>query len=324
MEPTRFYPLLAPPSRCVACAHEQLRPLHVFPVNHNKKRVTRQLNLALIGCERCGLVFSHPAPSQAELEAYYGSASDGWDERIATDPARLEAKLERKRLSNADDYRLLCANASFPAGERRRALDFGCGIGGWLDVLAADGWETWGIEPGARAAAAAALRHRMLDEIPSAPQFELVVVQHTLEHLDDPLETLARLAAATVEDGLIYVSVPNFARLGEHRDFVYIAGDKHICSFTPAALASLFSLSGFELVRHSNDAAWATPVEHPHALSRLAAVGRRTSRDLELPSAPLNEAIEALLAYGRTRPEPPPPGSQTPSRLRRLARRILR
>jgi SAM-dependent methyltransferase len=324
VEPTRFFPLLTPPRRCVACASEQLRPLHVFPVNHNKKRVTRQLNLALIGCERCGLVFSHPPPSPAELAAYYGSAGEGWDERIAADPVRLEAKLERKRASNANDYALLRANATLPDGDRRRALDFGCGIGGWLDVLAADGWETSGIEPGATAAAAAALRHRMLTDVPSAPEFELIVVQHTLEHLDDPLGTLVRLAAATVDGGLIYISVPNFARLGEHRNFVYIAGDKHICSFTPPSLSSLLALAGFELVGHSNDPAWVTPVERPHAVSRLAVVGRRTSSDVELQERPLDEAVDALLDYGRTRPEPPPPGSRGGSRLRRLARRVVR
>ena len=324
MEPTRYYPLLAPPAQCVACRAPQVRPLHVFPVNHNKRRVTRQIHLALIGCERCGLVFSHPAPTRAELNAYYGSAAEGWDERISTDPAVLEAKLARKRESNARDYELLQANGSLPRSGRRRALDFGCGIGGWLDVLAAGGWETSGIEPGPNAAAVAGRRHRILERIPAEPEFELVVVQHTLEHLHDPLETLTRLAAATVEDGHIYVSVPNLARLGQHRDFVYIAGDKHISSFTPAALSSLLALAGFELTAHSNDPSWNAPEARTSDVSRLAAVGRRRSREVPLPAAPLAAAIEALAEYGRIQPEPEPPGSRNGSRLRRLVRRALR
>ena len=125
-----------------------MRALHVFPINHGKPRVTRQLSLALLGCERCGLVFSAPTPTAAELDAYYGSEGEGWDVRIAVEPGELAARLERKRASNERDYAVLAANAELP--ERpRRALDFGCGIGGWLDVLAADGWETAGIEPGA-------------------------------------------------------------------------------------------------------------------------------------------------------------------------------
>jgi 2-polyprenyl-3-methyl-5-hydroxy-6-metoxy-1,4-benzoquinol methylase len=324
MEPTRYYPLLAPPAKCVACQDPQVRPLHVFPVNHNKRRVTRQIHLALIGCERCGLVFSHPAPTPTELDTYYGSAAEGWDERISTDPWLLDAKLARKREANARDYELLRENGRLPLSGPRRALDFGCGIGGWLDVLAADGWETSGIEPGPNAAAVAGIRHRILTQLPSQPEFELVVVQHTLEHLHDPLEPLTRLAAATVEDGHIYVSVPNFARLGEHRDFVYIAGDKHVCSFTPAALSSIFALAGFELVAHSNDPSWKAPVARPHGVSRLVAIGRRSSGAVRPPRAPLTAAIEALADYGRIQPEPEPPGSRNGSRLRRLARRALR
>ena len=119
----------------------------------------------------------------------------------------MAERLERKRASNELDYALLAANAELPKAPRR-ALDFGCGIGGWLDVLAADGWETAGIEPG-RAPRPRRGRHTLLEEIPAEPSLQLVVVQHTLEHLDDPLETLRRLAGATVPGGLVYVSVPN-------------------------------------------------------------------------------------------------------------------
>ena len=166
-------------------------------------------------------------------------------------------------MSNARDYALLAANAELPAG-RRRALDFGCGIGGWLDVLAADGWETAGIEPGMLAPLPRfEPGTRCSSEIPAEPSFELVVVQHTLEHLGDPLETLRRLAAATVPGGLIYVSVPNLPRLPEHGDFDYIASDKHISSFTHDSLGALFALAGFESIAHSNDPSWQEPVERP-------------------------------------------------------------
>lgn len=323
MDPERYLPLLAMPSTCVSCGAHEVRPLHVFPVNHNKPRVTQQLNLALLGCERCGLVFSSPSPSAEELRVYYGSSGEGWDRRIAVEPERMAVKLARKRASNARDYALLASNAELPVGTRR-ALDLGCGIGGWLDVLAADGWETAGIEPGGRAAAAAGKRHRMLDEIPEEPSFELVIANHTLEHLDDPLATLQKLGRATTDGGLIYVSVPNFLHLPEHADFTYIASDKHISSFTPESLGALFALAGFELLDHSNSESWRTPVEHPHNLTRLAVIGRRSDAELPLPVDPLNSAIEALRGYaaGRTKPRPQLHVSIV-RRILRRARRLL-
>jgi 2-polyprenyl-3-methyl-5-hydroxy-6-metoxy-1,4-benzoquinol methylase len=321
VRPERYLPLLVAPRVCVSCGAEAVRALHVYPVNHGKPRVTQQLSLALLGCERCGFVFSTPTPTTAELDAYYGSKGEGWDGRIAVEPERMAAKLERKRASNALDYALLAANAELPAG-RRRALDFGCGIGGWLDVLAADGWETAGIEPGMLAAAAVRTRHTLLDEIPAEPSFELVVVQHTLEHLSNPRETLSRLAAATVPGGLIYVSVPNLPRLPEHGDFDYIASDKHISSFTQTSLGALFALTGFELIAHSNDPSWKEPVQRPEGLKRLAAIGRRVAVEVALPAEPLNCALGALREHAARQPEPEPRLPVTTSR--RILRRIRR
>ncbi len=65
----------------------------------------------------------------------------------------------RKRVSNDADSRCSQQTPAAIGAPGRRALDFGCGIGGWLDALAADGWETTGIEPGVSAATAMAARH---------------------------------------------------------------------------------------------------------------------------------------------------------------------
>ena len=56
--------------------------------------------------------------------------------------------------------------------------------------------------------------------------------------------------------GAIWISVPNLEALGTHRDFVYIAGDKHVFSFTAASLRSLLALAGVELVGASTEPGW--------------------------------------------------------------------
>jgi SAM-dependent methyltransferase len=323
MEPTRFLPLLRPIRGCPGCGDGILRPLHVFPVNHNKRRVTRQLNLALIGCERCGLAFSHPAPDAEELASYYGADADGWDQRIATASDAVAEQLARRTATHRRHLELIRRYVELPdgtAGNRPRALDLGCGIGGWLDALQQEGWETFGIEPGPRAASIAAARHTLLDAIPADGTFDLVVVHHTLEHLEDPGSTLKQLAGALRPGGTIWISVPNLETLGSHRDFVYVAGDKHICSFTSRSLEALLALAGIELVTHSEAPGW-----HDNGLvaaDRLACIGRRVSGQLDAPADPLEPAIEALLAYGATRPEPQP--RPKPSLLRRVVRRARR
>lgn len=324
MDSARVYPLLEPPTACAGCGDSRVRPLHVFPVNHNKPRVTRQLNLALIGCERCGSVFSYPFPTDEDLAAYYGTPA-GWDDRIPEGDAVAAKKLRRLREKHAADLELVKSLIDLPdlrPGVKRRALDFGCGIGGWLGALKQDGWETFGIEPGPRAAAIAAREHDLLARPPADGSLDLVVLHHTLEHLRDPGDALASLVASLRPGGGIWISVPNFELLGRHRDFVYVAGDKHVFSFTSSSLRSLLALAGAEAVADSNEDGWRPAAGKSRKDKRLICVARRTEALVPLPPDPLAPALRALAAYGEAEQEPEP--ASAPGRLRRLLRKVLR
>jgi SAM-dependent methyltransferase len=330
VEPTQVFPLLAPFGACRLCRTGSLRALHVSPVNHNKARATRQLNVALVGCSHCGVAYGHPLPTEAELAAYYSQAG-GWDDRIAIERAEREgaARLHAKQQKHLVDLELLRTLVPLPEptpGAQRRALDFGCGIGGWLSALKSAGWSTYGVEPGPRAAAIAAREHVLIPEVPRDASFDLAILHHTLEHLADPIRVVSDLSASLRPDGVIWISVPNFDTLGEHQDIDYVTSDKHVFSYTAAALGSLLSLTGFELVAHSNDPTWPG---HVSGAKRLVAIGRRAGRPAPLAEAPLDTALSALAAYGATRrfptrPVPPGPLRRTMRGLRSWAREARR
>ena len=179
-----MFPLLHEPDKCPGCGAPGLRGLHVY--RNKEQRVIKRSWLGLFGCERCGLVSTHPQPSEEELDAYYGSVG-GWEARASGDDdfasgSELEEKLARKRSHYERELQLLKPHLD----NAKRVLDFGCGLGTWLDVLADEGWETWGIEPGPAQAEVAAARHRIVADIPTDAAFDLVLVNHVAEHLPDP------------------------------------------------------------------------------------------------------------------------------------------
>ena len=154
-----------------------------------------------------------PAAERRRARCLLRLKGDGWDDRITVEPRRMAAKLEQK-LRRATRWTSHCSPRS-PSFRRRktprtrlRLRDRGLAgragrrrLGNRRDrARKARGCR--GSNP-----AHAARRD------PGEPSFELVVVQHTLEHLRNPRETLSRLAAATVPGGLIYVSVPNLPTL---------------------------------------------------------------------------------------------------------------
>jgi SAM-dependent methyltransferase len=313
VEPESAFPLLAPPAPCPGCGGASRRPLHVFALNHRKPRATRQAKLAVLGCEACGTSAVHPLPSDGELADYYAGAA-GRDVRAAERPEAVAPRLERLHASHARNLELVTRHVQLPLGEERAALDFGCGIGGWLDALAAAGWRTSGIEPGRRAAAVASRRHRLLERIPDRPTFDLVVVHHTLEHLRDPGDVLRRLATALSPGGAIWISVPNAERLGEHRDIDYMWSDKHLCAFTTAALESLLARAGIEVAAASRDG-W----ELPLSPKRLVVVGRKAGAGPPQPERPLEPLLAALRAYGATLRDPVEAVAQQHGRRSRIA-----
>lgn len=287
------FPLLEAPERCPVCASDRVRALHVY---RNKHGVSDEPYLALVGCEACGVAHSHPLPSEAELHAFY-AGEEGWERRTAAPEEESEeeirAALERKSVRYGRELELLGPHLAPPRthGGPPRAVDFGCGTGGWLNVLQDAGWETHGLEPGPKAAAIAARRHAILQELPEDGRFDLALVNHVLEHLRDPLETMRRVARAVAPGGQVFVSSPDFGRLPEHTRFGYVKSGVHIMSFTFSGLRSLLALAGLEVEEHFASPEW--DGFDTQERSRLKVLARKTgAASFPVEEAPLREVVD--------------------------------
>ena len=270
----------------------------LFEYDVAKRVVGNVKRLALVGCERCGVAHSHPLPSAETVQAFY-AGDDGWTRRIDAPDGELDVKTALKRKKRRKDFGRIAAHVAAPGS----VLDFGCGPGGFLDLLQEHGWRTYGIELAEQDRAYASRRHEMLDEIPQAPTYNLVVAYHVLEHLAEPNTTVRALAQALQPDGYLYVSVPDAGAVHLHGKLRHIANSIHIFTYTEAGLRSLFALNGLARVD-----AW-------HKGHRLQMLGRRVTQPLTLPAQPLEELRAALRSYV----EPQPAASPAPSLMRRIA-----
>lgn len=135
-----------------------------------------------------------------------------------------------------------------------RVLDIGCSNGVFLDLY--KGSETWGVEPSASAKVAAAKGHKILRtpfEKADLPNnfFDLVIINHTLEHMDKPLAVLKKVYRLLKKDGIIFVDVPNAGGLsakllGEYWSFRL--PQEHKWQFTRDILSKLFRESSLKIV----------------------------------------------------------------------------
>jgi len=132
-------------------------------------------------------------------------------------------------------------------------LDLGCGAGGLLAVLQAQGLnQVEGLDPDPSAVQAARARGLRLREglIHDAvthcagERYDLIVLSHVAEHLRD-LHSLPALARLLAPQGRLYIEVPHPGgyACGERPPYYYFDSE-HINHFSAQALARLLAPAG--------------------------------------------------------------------------------
>ncbi|MBI3964939.1 MAG: class I SAM-dependent methyltransferase [Chloroflexi bacterium] len=207
-------------------------------------RLWRTADYALWRCVTCRLTRRQLLRSQpnlyAEADYFAGYLRDREQFRaIFTD---LLDTLERERQ---------------PPG---RLLDVGCGIGLLLECARERGWMASGVEVSEWAATEA--RRAGFDvrtgdvasvEIESA-SVDAIVINHVLEHVDDPLATLELLASWLAPGGVLAVGAPNFGSpmaIIEREHWPALIPLQHVWQLTPATLDGLLRRAGLIPLRRT-------------------------------------------------------------------------
>jgi SAM-dependent methyltransferase len=146
-----------------------------------------------------------------------------------------------------------------PTPPRGSLLDIGAGRGRFVAAARRAGWAAEGIEPSARGTSAAASAYGVALErgtlASTSGTYDVVVLWHVLEHLDDPSAALAHVASLLAPGGRLLIGVPNLdsvqARLGGDRWF-HLDLPRHRTHFTPAGLRRLLQRHGFTVEREQH------------------------------------------------------------------------
>jgi SAM-dependent methyltransferase len=198
----------------------------------------------LLRCAQCRSAVTAGEP----VEEIHEQGSYAGPPRGAGIAAPILRAFDRRRL------RMLRSVAPPPG----RLLDVGAGRGRFVAAAAAAGYEASGIEPApARAAAADQLGARVAvataeDAEIADGSLDAISLWHVLEHTEEPLAALERMAGWLRPGGAIVIGVPNLAslqaRLGGPRWFHFDL-PRHRTHFTPAGLEALVHTAGLEPVR---------------------------------------------------------------------------
>ena len=139
-----------------------------------------------------------------------------------------------------------------------RLLDVGCGNGDYLLSMRELGWEVAGLDFDQAAVDACAraginVQTCTLEEAGYEDNsFDAITLSHVIEHLYDPISTLACCFRLLKPNGCLYLETPNINSEG-HRHFGPcwrgLEPPRHLTLFTPASLQRACEKVGFEVKR---------------------------------------------------------------------------
>ncbi|HTF87828.1 MAG TPA: class I SAM-dependent methyltransferase [Planctomycetota bacterium] len=165
------------------------------------------------------------------------------------------------------------------AGARpARALDLGCGPGGFLPGLARLCERVVAADSDLDSLQALAWDQRVLMGAHALPfadrSFDLVTLFDVIEHLDDDLGALREVNRVLGPKGLVAVSVPAYPWLFSNNDRVAM----HRRRYTRKRLAGTLEQAGFEVLRNTHANVLLTPVIVPLTLVSKAVEATPLSR----------------------------------------------
>lgn len=196
----------------------------------------------LVKCSSCNLIFINPQPSLETLNDFY--PDNGY-------------YAEKNRLFNT--YSAIIRNLKVRKLEKCISkgvvLDIGCGDGALLEALKARGWKCYGTDVSRQAYGIAKkkLENIYLGQLKEAKfeaeKFDLIMFNHSFEHLLDPNAELEECRRILKPGGLIYLSVPNintkqYDVTGEFWHHLEIP--RHIYHYTSATLQKLLQKHGYQ------------------------------------------------------------------------------
>lgn len=136
-----------------------------------------------------------------------------------------------------------------------RLLDVGCGNGEYLNNMRCAGWEVTGVEPDEESVRAGRSRHGLkiyhgvLEDVYLPDNtFDVITMQHVIEHLPNPMRTLRCVHRLLRPGGRLVVVTPNVDSLARRifsSDWVSWDPPRHLFVFSRQALRHVVTDAGF-------------------------------------------------------------------------------
>ncbi|MBV9387839.1 MAG: class I SAM-dependent methyltransferase [Chroococcidiopsidaceae cyanobacterium CP_BM_ER_R8_30] len=213
----------------------------------------------IVRCNYCGLMYASPRYKLVDSKNYELYEPEGLlfgVEEYQDHPYRWRYDKEQFQ---CQDYKELKNFLNTLKPQRGRLLEVGCSMGQLLDLFRQDGWDVQGVDPWKEAALFTSQKMNIACS-PTTLEgaafennlFDVVLMLHVIEHVDNPLGTLQEVFRVLKPGGYLVLETPRYDTLmfkifGRRERSV--SCDGHVYFFTTDSLQSLYERVGFQTIR---------------------------------------------------------------------------
>jgi len=247
--------------KCKNCNSEPLGAKDLLDVSGEKDTYLDYLNIdysnikrKYIQCNKCGLIYRSIIMDQNEKELLYTHFRD--------EALRSETKEEyftritSLPITESENYdKCQFLKKYITNNENNKILDIGCGAGVFLYAFknVFSKWDTIGVEPTKDFSEIAKnqginILNEYLDENTFDYTFDLISMNHVLEHLDNYFDMLSLIKQYMSKKTLLYIEVPSDKDIG----FLDASHDRFMCQhdviFSNKVLDNILKKLDYEII----------------------------------------------------------------------------
>lgn len=251
--------------QCEVCGSNNIKSLF--------KQYDKNLNIKkyfyISKCKNCLASFLNPQPEYKELEEHYLKDKYYSLKNIETKESkktRLKLKLYNIYF-NSNRNNLLLKTIFSPIKfivrgtnltKGNKLLDVGCGSGQFLYEMKELGMDVQGVEPGElneeenKKYSLNIKKSNLIDAKYKKESFDLITINHVLEHLDNPNETLNEINKILKKDGKLILAIPNTSSLAYwifKKNWYQLDVPRHIINYSNKNIKLILEKNGFKIKR---------------------------------------------------------------------------
>ncbi len=271
------------PKPCVVCGHNIVQEEYAYHYQN--------LESTILSCLQCGHLFIHPVPLVKLDERTMDTIEDA-----EFSGNKFFQALHEKLVINRE----IRTVRKFLTTEKPRLLDIGCGTGWTTSLWQKNGFDVIGLEPSSSRAKKAQELYKInvstehIENFKSSELFDVVVMRHLLEHIEEPKDILNKARSFLKPDGVLIIVIPNIDCIGRHifkENWAWIL-PWHLHFYTTRTLSLLLKNLGYKKL-----SVYQTPSPLWYPYSMNMAWGDRSNRG-QIPQLLALLAATPIILFG--------------------------